>query len=812
LDGVLRDVRHAARSIVRRPTQSLLLCCTLALGIGASTTMFSVLDAVLLRDLPFPDPDEIVSVYVTNPHLERHPTLGGRAERGLLSYPEFRALREHAAGVLNGIALLRGGSGGVITRVAGGEPELVRVGGTTPELFERVLRVAPLAGRLFWGAEVPDDGVLITEGFWRRRFGSDPAAVGSTIHFEETPRTVVGVVPEEASLPGYPVEVWTLWGADEEWSDHQLTAIARLATGMTFEGAAERLSAALIASLPAEHDGAHGVHVLPRKKDEARGVRAQLGLLALGALLLLAVACANVAALMVSAGLERERELMVRTALGAERGALVRQLVAESVLLGLVSAGLGALLASGGTRAVVLLAPEGVPRMAAASVDGRALAFAIALALASALVFGLLPALRVVGRGRTLGLGSAARGRAAGYGRAQQTLVALELALATVLLVGAGLLGRTLHALNNVDLGFAATETLALRVTAPSARLFAGVNMRDVDARAAALEQFYDPLVEGIRALPGVRGVAITSDLPLTGDRGSDSVRPEGYDGPELVAERRFVSHDYFAVMGMRLVEGRAFSEAEDRPSAEPKVVISESLARAAWPAESPIGKLIDLTHSEVPASVVGVAADVRDEDVQVGSVLAYYLPRRQTGFLGGSIVIRAEDDPAELAPAVRARIREVDPSVVVNFANPLSELAAEQITSQRFRARLIVVFSSLEVLLSLVGVYGVTARAVAARRRELGVRSALGAARSGLMRLVLVQAAVLAGVGTGGGIVLVLLVQRGIEGYLWGVEPYDPLTLSAAAALTGVACILSALGPALRASRIDPVEALRAE
>jgi predicted permease len=805
---LVRDLRHAFRAVVRRPGGSLLIISTLALGVGASTAMFSVVDTVLLRPLPYPDADEIVSVHTIDPR-SMGTAREGEAERVGLSYPEFRVLREQAGGILSGWGLLRSGSGGVIVRTVDGDPELVRVGGTNADLFARVLRVSPVAGRLFTEEDVAEEGlVLLTEDYWRSRLGADPRAVGSTVYFEDHPRTVIGVVPAEAELAGHPVSLWALWGEDDDWARHDLQAIGRLAPGVTVEEAADRLSTILAPLLP-EHASPHAIEVLPWRVEETREVRGQIVLLSLASLLLLAVACFNVAALTVGRGIRRRREFAVRTALGAGSGVLIRQILAESALLGASAGVLGAIVAAGGTEGLIRLAPGDIPRIAEATVAGRALAFAVTAAIACTLAAALAPALRLVKRVPGLSMG-AFHGSPSGHGRAQRVLVTIELALATVLLVGTALLGRTLYALNTVNLGFAADETLALRVTAPSTRLFAGVDLRDPLARARALEEFYNPLVEGIEALPGIRGAALTSVLPLTGDRESAAVEPEGYEGPELIAEARYVSHDYMSVLGMRILHGRPLSQDDDRAGAPPSVILSESLARAAWSGASAVGRRITLPDSEGPATVVGVAADTRDEEVHSRTAFAFYLPRRQAGLLGGSIVIRADGDPVSLVPAVRERVREVDRSVAVNFVTPFSQLAGDRISTQRFRARLILTFSVLAVILALMGVYGVTARAVAARRHELGVRSALGANRRGITGMILGQVLRLAIVGGGFGIAVALLAGRGIERFLWGVEPTDPLTLVGSFMLISGGAVAAALAPALRASRVDPVDALR--
>jgi predicted permease len=809
VERLLQDIRFAARFMTRRPSLTVPAVLTLGLGIAVSTAMFSVLDAVVLRPLPFPDPDELVSVYIQNPEFVGHPTMSEIAERGSLSYPEYRALREGSGDVLAGLAPLRLGSGGVIA-VFGDESELIRGAGTDVDLFSRVLRVRPLLGRVF-SDEDRSEGrpVLISEGLWIRRFAADPQVVGRSLYFETTPYTIIGVLPATAQLDGYPVEAWTLWGADERWNAHELFAIGRLAEGLSQDDAAERLSSVLASATPAGHT-AHDVSVFPRRQDETRNVRGSIWMLALAALVLLGVACGNVAALQVGAGLDRDHELSLRAALGAGRGRLIGQLLAESSLLAVIAAGVGIALAGATTRLLVLFAPSGVPGIQHATLDARALVFAAATGAASAVLFGLVPAFALARAESRPAAAGTARARRAGRTRVQGALVVAELALATLMLVGAGLLGRTLIALDSTDLGFDADETLALRVTAPDSRLFAGVDMSDNAALDEAVDAFLRSLVEPLAALPGVRGVAITSVAPLTPDRGNNDVEPEGYTGETLLAERRFVSPNYFDVLGTGLVEGRSFTSDDDVPGAPGVVVVSESLARAAWPGESAVGKR--LRYWDRDNVVVGVAEDIRDEEVQAGTALAFYAPRRQAGEQGGSLILRTDGPAERLVETVREVVQQTDRSVVINFARPLSDFASDHIASQRYRARLIVVFSLLATIFSLMGVYGITTRSVASRTRELGIRTALGARRDDLVTGVLGQALRLAAFGAVLGVGISFVVTRGIETYLWGVGRTDPLTLVGAALLLATASILSALAPALRAGRADPMQALRAE
>jgi predicted permease len=805
MDTLLQDVRYAVRAMTRRKAVTALAVLTFGLGIAASTAMFSVVDAVLLKPLPFTDPHEIVSVYTRNDQFAGHPTLGFAAERGSFSTPEFTAVRANGADVLDGLAIL---STGGATLYGEGEPERIPVGLTTTDLFSRVLRVNALHGRVFEeeDARSGERVVLLEEAFWRSRFGADTDLVGRTIQFGDQPYTVIGVLPEDVQITTQDVSAWLVTSGDENWGNHWLTAIGRLKDGVTPEQATARLSTALAAVLPADHD-AHGVNAFPRQAEETRSVSGPLWLLALASLVLLAVACGNVATLLVGAAIDREQELAVRAALGAKRGRLIRQLLTESALLGVGAAVIGVLLANVATRAFVLLAPPGVPRIADAGIDVKALAFAISAALGCGILFGLIPALNFSRADLRRSMTITTRGSSGDRGRVQGTVVIAELALATVLLVGAGLLARTVIALNAVDPGFATNETLALRFSLPASRLVKDVS--NDSARFAAFDALYARMLDEIGSLPGVRGVALTDNLPLSADRGNNDIKPEGYD-EYLIAERRFVSPNYFAVMGIRLVEGRSFTQEEDRPDATGTMIISEGLARLAWPGESALGKRVQYWGRDT--RVVGVAADIHDEEVQSGTPYAFYVPRRQAGQLGGTFVLRTEGNPVSLAPSLRQRVREVHSDIAIISVQPLSDMLSEQIAGQRYRARLILVFSGLAALFSLMGIYGVTARSVAARTRELGIRMALGARRKGIIGLVLHQAIRLAVMGAALGIAISLLANRAIESYLWGVRAFDPVTLIAIAVLLGGASVLAALAPGLRAARVDPMEALRAE
>lgn len=807
MDMLLQDFRFGVRSLIRRPTTAVLAVVTLGLGIAASTAMFSVVDAVLLKPLPFPEPQALVSIYPTNPSMEGHPTLGDAAVRGTFSWPEFAELRDSEGDALEGVAILSWGS--AILTPADGPAERVTLAATSPSLFGEVLRVGALRGRVF-GAE--DEGVrdrvLLTETFWERRFGRDPGIVGSTVDLGGM-KEVVGILPATFALAGWEgVEVWTLMGPEENRGNHSYYAIGRLAPGVSPERAASMLTTAFQGAAPPGETHDHAINVFSRHADETRAVRGPLTLLAVAAGVLLLVACGSVAVLLLGAAIDREQELAVRGALGAGRRRLARQLFTESLVLAGAGALVGLLLTVLATDALVLLAPAGLPRVAEAGVNGRALAFGVTVALACGVLFGMAPALLSSQRDPGASMSGTRGNSRAGRARLQGALVVGELALATVLLVGAGLLGRTVLALNRVDAGFAVDELVSVRLAIPFQRFIEGIE--DEEAAYAVVDELYENIGERVKAVPGVRDAAYTSTMALTGDRSNNDVTPEGYEGDPIIAERRFVSGNFFDVMGIRLVEGRGFTAADDHPDAPATMIISEGVARAAWPGESPLGRTVSYWGRE--ATVVGVAAAVRDEGLGSGTEFAFYVPRRQAGQPFGSLVVRTQGDPAEVVPLLRDAVWSVDRNIAVPSVRPFRDHFAAETAAQRYRARLVVAFSSLAVLFALMGVYGITSRSVAARTRELGIRMALGAERGTVMGLVLRQALRMAVYGGLAGLAAAWLATRLIERYLWGVEPTDLVTLVGTAGLLATASLLAALAPGRRAARVDPIEALRAD
>ena len=808
LDHVGADLRYAFRTFLRRPGMALLAVVTLSLGIGASTAMFSIIDSVLLRPAPYPEPENLYSVYPAWPAMRGHPTLGTLADRGTWSWPEFFVAHERQTSFesLAAYQVVR------MTLSGEGRPEQVALGEATHALFP-MLGVVPLLGRLFHaedGLEGSDDVVLLTAGYWRDGFASDPDVLGRTLRLNDQPYEIVGVLPDDFAITSVDARMWKPKAGsptDPGMSNHGSTRVlGRLASGVTVEQSQADIARILREDLPAGH-GEHEASVFLTQSEETRTVRPVLLVLLIASGLLLAVACGNVAALLLGAGIDRERELAVRGAVGATRGRIAQQLLSESTLLALLGAIGGIAITSGAIRALVYLAPPGVPRLEQAAINPMVLLFAVVIALVCGVGFGSIPALSLSSTDLASSMGSS-RSTHKQRARLQSIVVVGELALATVLVFGGVLLARTVVALDSIDPGFDQSGLIVASLAAPIQR-FRGETS---EAGEAALDGYMQQMKDEVQALPGVSHVAFTSAPPFFGWRGNNDVRPEGWqDGDEaIIAERRFVSVGFFATLDIPIVEGRVFDANDEAEGAPGVVVISQGLADLAFPGESAIGRRLD--YWSVDATVVGVAANVRDHELQRVTELAYYAPARQVGALEGPLVIRTSGDALEMIPAVRDRIWSVDPDVPITRTAVMTELMAEDVASQRYRARLMAVFAGLAALFSLMGIYGVTARSVARRTQEMGIRVALGAATGHVRRLVTAQAVRLAVLGVTVGILAAVAMGGVLDSFLWGVTRTDPVTIVGIAVLLPVFAAIAAVPPARRATKVDPLVALKSE
>ncbi len=805
LEDLMRDVVLALRGLRRAPGFAAAALLTLALGIGAAAAIFSVAYGVLLRPLPFPAPERLVDVSID--------LAGAGTAHGPFSAPEYVDLaRESRA--FAGVAASRGRDR---TLGGAGRPERVRVANATASLFD-VFGARAAVGRTYGAAEDGPGGepvIVLSDALWRRRFGGDPAAVGRTVQLDGVTRTVVGVLP--AAMRVGDAEAFIPLGLDPARLSgrgaHALRVTARLRPGTTLEQARADM-AAFAARTAREHPDSYrsrGITATVRPLREAwyGDARPMMTALLGTVALLLLLAAVNVANLLLVRAEGRQREMGVRVAVGARRGRLVRQLLAESAVLAGLGALVGVPLAALGVRALLAINPGVVPPGAEVAVDGAVLAAVVAVVAAAAVAAGLAPALHA---GATDVRAVIATGHAGGGrrgGRLRSTLVGAEVALAAAMLVGAGLVGRSFRKLLDVHPGFEASGALVMDVALPPVRY----------DTAAKILGFYDRAVERMRALPGVRAAAVTVSLPLGERLIQWSLEPEGRlpGAPELRAPFLATgTTDALRALGIAVVRGRGFEPADGERSA-PVTVVSETLAREYWPGEDAVGKRVRLSGEDTPITVVGVARDVRPEALSEPPKPTYYLLNTQfaaiTGIAdaGATFVLRTAGDPAALTNAARAVVRALDPELAVDEVQTLESVVRESVARPRFTAAVLGAFGLSALVLAVVGVYGVLSYTLTRRRRELAVRLAIGARPGEVRRLVLQSGLRLAAAGVALGLVGAAAGGRVLAALLYEVSPTDPATLAAVAAvLLGAAAAASWL-PARHATRVSPAEVLRA-
>jgi predicted permease len=804
MEILLQDLRFAVRNLRRQPGFAATALLTLALGIGATTAIFSVVNAIVLRPLPYPDADRIVAV-------QHHFTNTG--QRGTqVSAPDFHDWHEQSRS-FSALAYYAGGETSVSVAGTADYGTAIRV---TPDFFE-VFGVRPQVGRLWTPDEQRAGGplaVVITDAFWHRQFNGTPGAVGSTVKFGDRLYEIVGILPAAVRFPARADIYYPSWIVPETGrSAHNYRAVGRLATGVTLQqadgemkGVAQRLSQEYPVS-----NGEKSV-VIERLQDTIVGnSRATLYMLLATVSFVLLIACANVANLLLARATVRGREMVVRAAIGAGRGRLVRQLLTESVVLGVVAGFMGVVLAQGGVAALVALAPPDLPRADEIQVDGVALGFALLISVASSILFGMAPAVQVSRVHLAEGLRQGGKGSALGArgSWSRNAFVVAEVALAVVLVVAAGLLGRSLAALAAVDMGFVPEQLLVLRTAVP-------VPTFDDAPRATA---FYRDLLPDLRAVPGVISVAGVTSLP-TVVRSNGGYWLEGGPGPEQQGMRspqaifNVVTPDYFRTMRIPLKVGRDFNDG-DRRDARFVAIVNEALVRTAFPNENPIGRRIQ-TGLDSPEfmTIVGVVSDVRTHGparpVQPEIYMAYEQhPGPATAL---NIVARTQvADPLTLTETMRRKIRDRNPDVPVKAETMEMTLETASATP-RFRTFLLVVFAGVALLLAVAGVYGVMAYTVSQRVPEIGVRVALGASPADILKMIVGQGAKLAAVGLILGIALAVAASRLLEGLLFGVTGRDPAILGAVTLLVATAALGSCYIPGRRALRVEPMIALRSE
>ncbi len=810
IEAFLQDVRYGARLLARNKAFTAVSVLTLALGIGANTAIFSVVNELLLRPLPFPGAERIVMLWEVSPE--------GRHQNNT-SPANFRGWREQSTAFESLAAF----TDQRVNLTGGGEPEEVPIQLATPELFQ-VLGVEPILGRGMRPedalADAPNVAVL-SHGLWQRRFGGDPGILGKPITLNGQPCTVVGVLPEgfrwhlrHRSSSGRPAEIWlaiTLPTEEPQARGRFLSMVGRLKPGVSYaeaEAEARAIQARFEQEAPT-YNKDWSAEILPLREQFVGNVRPAL-LILLGAVgCVLLIACANVANLLLSRAAAREKEIVLRTALGARRVRVVRQLLTESLLLAILGCAFGLVFAWGGLRALVAISPPDLVDVQGVGLDLPVFALTLIVSLVTGMVFGLAPALEATRLNLNDALKEGGKG-AAGQGvrsrRMRGALVVGEVALALVLLAGAGLLVKSFLRLQEVDTGFKPDNVLTMVVP------LAGAKYQE-DPQVIG---FFREATERIEALPGVRDAGIINYLPFYGGQGTGTDffvegRPAPPPGEAPGTEVRLADAGYFRAMGIPLLRGRSFTHLEDT-EAKHVVLVNESMARQHFPGEDPIGKRItvNMAFEPVPTEIVGIVGDVKHESLLEEGYPTVYMPLPEVVFPYMTLVIRTTGDPAEMAPAARRVLRAIDPNQPVSAVRTMNEVMADTVGRARFNTLLLGLFAGLATLLAAVGIFGVMSYSVTLRTREIGLRLALGAQPREVLGLILRQGLLLTAIGIGIGLAGALALTRIMSGLLFEVGSTDPATFAAIVLLLALVSLIACYLPARRATRVDPLIALR--
>ena len=813
MEAFLQDVRFGLRTLARNPAFAFVAVLTLALGVGANAAIFSVINAVLLRPLPWSDPDRAVMIW----------SRWNAFDKTWVSDGEVNGYRRETHSLTD----VGAWADGQVNLTGDGEPERVSAAFVTANLFS-VLGSSPINGRVFMPHEDVPKGpnvVVIGFGLWVRRYAADPGLVGRTIQINGSPYQVVGVMPAGFALPTdfqdpSPSALWLpiQWNATStDHGSHGFYAAARLKPGVTVEQARDDLHRLAQSwtqrGLYPPQMGFDTVTVSLRD-EVVGGVRRTLWLL-LGAVgFLLLIACANVANLLLARAEARQREMAVRTALGAGAGRVIRQMLTESLVLATISASAGLMLAIIGVRALAAWNPSSIPRVAGATVDWRVLVFTMLLALVTTVIFSLAPAARILRTDLSDSMKDGG-GNATTGGRRRRfrdALVVAEMALAVVLLIGAGLMLRTLWSLQRIDLGFNPSGVLTMKIALPQAAY----------QEPEQVVTFYSTLMQRIRAVPGVVSAGAARSLPLDSTIGDFGLRVDGYvppPGTNAKGDWQIATDGYLQAMGERVVRGRGIEPA-DTSDSQLVGLVNEEMARRYWSGRDPIGGRFRIGgRADRPwVTVVGIVGDVRHNGITTAVKEKFYVPHTQWHLSVGNpirsmtLVLRANGDPAALAAPVRDVIRQIDPNLPVAEVRSMNDVVGSALSTPTFMSVLLSIFATLALSLSAIGIYGVLSYVVSRRTREIGIRVAIGAGRARVLRMVLSSGLALALVGIVAGLILAAAVTGLLRGLLHGVTPVDAATfVTVAVALIGVAALAS-LVPAWRASRVDPVVALKSE
>ncbi len=800
-----QDLRHGGRLLLASPAFTVAALGALAIGIGANTAIFAVINTLLIQPLPYKDPDRLAIVWEHNLPRDRR--------NNVVSPGNYLHWREMNS-VFSEMSIV---SMTFRTAYTGdGEPEELTQQIVNATLFP-MLGVNAALGRVF----TPEDDrpnsnrfVLLSDRLWRRRFSADPNVINRSIRLSGDLFTIVGVMPPGFSILDKNVDLWVPIGFSAEartprgrWT----MVIARLKDGVTFKQAQDDMTsvASQLTAMFPNFDTGWTARVVPLKEQLTGDVRPALLVLAGAVGLVLLIACANVANLLLARASTRHRELAVRAALGADRGRLIRQLLSESLLLSVVGGIAGLALAWWALRFLRTVVATNLPiqRLEFVGINGWVLLFACAAAVASGVLFGIIPAFTAAGVSLTDALREGGRTGTANRGRrVRQGLVIFEMALALVLLVGAGLLARSFLSLMRVNPGFDPSQTITMKVTLPAASYQSDTQ----------IVGFFDRVFQRIDSLPGVQAAGGISFLPLNGLGAATSFSIEGQEKPrageEPVSEVKVVTHDFFKAMGIPLLRGRLFDGRDTAPNTR-RVIVSDGLVKKYFGDRDPIGRRIVLSwNNQGPDEIIGVVGDIRSVSLESESRGASYLPPARFAYPFMSVAVRTSARGMGIVPSIVNAVHELDRNVPVSQIRPMSEVIAVSTTERRLTMVLLVAFSIVALALASVGIYGVISYSVTQRTQEIGIRMALGAQRRDLLRMVVGNAMVLAVLGIGLGAAGAFVLTRLMTKLLFNVEPQDPMTFTAVAVLLGAVAALASYIPGRRATRVDPVVALRAE
>jgi len=798
MEMMWRDLIYTLRTLKRSPGFTAVVVFILALGIGANTAIYSVVNAVILRPLPFSSPDRLVVL----PAAHRPNDMG--AEVAPANFLDWR--RESRS-----FSHLGAYTVSSVNATGEGTPERLQAALVTPGTLD-ALGTKPLLGRLFLPDEEKADSrlAILSYGLWKGHFGSDPNVLGKIIRLGGTAYPIIGVMPPQFHFPASDVQIWMpVRMTEDRIKDRQsrwLYVIGRLKDGVSLRTAQlemDGLTNALAQQFPADNKD-WGVRLTPLHESMVGKVRPALLILLTTVLMVLIIACANIANLQLARAASRRMEMAVRSAMGAPAKAVLRQLFVEGLTLALLGGLLGLLLAQWGLRLLITLNPKYIPRLDEVGIDGRVLLFTLGVAILTGLIFGLVPALSALKPDLVSDLREGGRGASSGLGhiRFRRLLTVAEVATALVLLISAGLLLSSLTRLQRVEPGFNPNDVLTMEVVLSPARYTEG----------AQQSAFFRQLTERVAALPGVEAAGGVTNLPLGGGNQTSSYAIDGQppedpnDLPE--AGYRGVTPGYLQAMQIPLLQGRDFSPRDTATS--PKVVIvNKTFASRYWPQENPVGKRVLLEGKE-PHEVIGVVGDIRHSGLDVPTVPEIYVCYEQHPYDDIVMAVRSKADFKSLSSQMRAQVASLDPELPVFNVRTMNQVLAESTSEPKFYTVLLAVFAVLALVLSTLGIYSIISYSVAQRRHELGIRVALGAQRSNVLKLVLGEGMVLAAIGILAGLFVAWAATRGLSSLLFGVQPDDPLIFVLTAVLLGIVALTASFIPAMRASRVSPMVAFR--